>query len=353
MFEAMFSENELTRRSRSRLWTNRLWILSGALGAATLVSTVLVVHDTERQRAAAGMVAKAAASQTASTAAGRLEILALETFAPAAPWETRSSVTSAAALNALVHAQRGAAQCRCRDTLPADVFFRFDVNTGTLISSAPTSPLAPAIAAIARAEAERLRGATRSRVHFSASASLGNNGVVSIVQSGETGAPLAVFGLVANAGEIARVVFSRDSAGVEDRDFGAPQPARDTQLVEVRGEGSPTAIYGALRDDHPFRATVVPSAGPLQGLAITAALTRRQAIRSLMVSPARAVAPRHVQLGDAARDRVRDRLVATRTAARPNAIRFCRRSVARPPNAACANPHRRRNDGVATRARRN
>ena len=53
MFEAMFSENELTRRSRSRLWTNRLWILSGALGTATLVSMVLVVHDTERQRAAA------------------------------------------------------------------------------------------------------------------------------------------------------------------------------------------------------------------------------------------------------------------------------------------------------------
>ena len=94
MFEAMFSENELTRRSRSRLWTNRLWILSGALGTATVVSMVLVVHDTERQHAAAGMVAKAAANQAASTAAGRLEILALETFAPAAPWETRPSVTS-------------------------------------------------------------------------------------------------------------------------------------------------------------------------------------------------------------------------------------------------------------------
>jgi signal transduction histidine kinase len=107
---------------------------------------------------------------------------------------------------------------------------------------------------------------------------------VSIVQFDDAGAPLAVFGLVANAGEIARVVFGRDSAGQEDRDFGAPQPARDTQLVEVRGEGSPAPIYGVLRDDHPFRATVVPSAGPLQGLAITAGLTRRQAIRSLLVS---------------------------------------------------------------------
>ena len=132
MFEAMFSENELTRRSRSRLWTNRLWILSGALGTATLVSMVLVVHDTERQRAAAGMVAKAAANQAASTAAGRLEILALETFAPAAPWEARSSVSTPVALNALVHAQRGAAQCRCRDTLPADAFFQYEVKTGTL-----------------------------------------------------------------------------------------------------------------------------------------------------------------------------------------------------------------------------
>ena len=87
---------------------------------------------------------------------------------------------------------------------------------------------------------------------------------------------------VANAGEIARVVFGRDSAGARQiADFGQSQPALDTQLVEVRGEGSPASIYGALRDDHPFRATVVPSAGPLQGLAITAGLTRRQAIRSL------------------------------------------------------------------------
>ena len=284
MFEAMFSENELTRRSRSRLWTNRLWILSGVLGTATLVSTVLVVHDSERQRTAAGMAAKAVANQAASAAAGRLEILALETFAPAAPWEMRSSVTTPVALNALVRAQRGAAQCHCRDTLPADVFFRFDVKTGALNSSAPTTPSAPAIAAIARAEAERLRGVTRSRVHFSASESLGKNGVVTIVQSDEKGAPLAVFGLMANAGEIARVVFDRDTA-IEDRGFGAPQPALDTQLVEVRSDGSPASIYGVLRDDHPFRATLVPSAGPLQGLAITVALTRRQAIRSLMVSP--------------------------------------------------------------------
>jgi hypothetical protein len=96
------------------------------------------------------MVAKAAANQAASTAAGRLEILALETFAPAAPWETRSSVSTPVALNALVHAQRGAAQCRCRDTLPADVFFQYDVKTGTLNFSTTMTPPAPAIAARAR-----------------------------------------------------------------------------------------------------------------------------------------------------------------------------------------------------------
>ena len=69
MFGAMFSENELTRRSRSSLWSNRLWILSGVLALATIVSMVFVVHDSGRQRTAAAMVSKSAADQAAAVAA--------------------------------------------------------------------------------------------------------------------------------------------------------------------------------------------------------------------------------------------------------------------------------------------
>src|SRR3954451_33083 len=117
MFLTMFARNEpdphpFPSRSRSPLWTNRLWILSAALGAATLGSAAVMVHDTGRQHAAATMVAKARADQAVSAAAGRLEILALETFAPASPWETRASKTKQADVEALVRGQRAAAQCR-------------------------------------------------------------------------------------------------------------------------------------------------------------------------------------------------------------------------------------------------
>jgi len=287
MFGAMFSENELTRRSRSSLWSNRLWILSGVLALATIVSMVFVVHDSGRQRTAAAMVSKSAADQAAAVAAGRLEILALETFSPAEPWETRASLTASEALARLVRSQRGAAQCRCRDTLPADVFFRFDVNAGTLIvapvGAQPNAPAAPVIAAVAKAEAERAQARARSRVHFNAAASLGEHAAVTIVQSSETGAPLAVFGLVASAREIGRAVFGNAVMRAETRTHGT-EPARDTLLLDVSPEGSTTPIYSVARDDHPFRGTVIPSAGPLQGLAITAALTRRQAVRNLAVS---------------------------------------------------------------------
>ena len=152
----MFSENELTRRSRSRLWKSAL-DLPGALGTATLVSMVLVVHDatTAGRRGNGGEGGSQSSGVDCRWTPGDTRPRA---FAPAAPWETRSSVSTPVALNALVHAQRGAAQCRCRDTLPADVFFQYDVKAGTLNFSTTATPSAPAIVAVARAAAERSRG---------------------------------------------------------------------------------------------------------------------------------------------------------------------------------------------------
>lgn len=286
----MFAQNApLPSRSRSRLWTNRLWILAGALGAAAFGSTAVIVHDTGRQRAAGTMVSKARAEQAAAAATGRLEILALETFAPASPWEVRSARTKQSELDALVRGQRAAEQCRCRDALPADAFFRFDVASGALsvvpAASPPRNvPQASLIEAVARAEADRARGLGRPKVHLIAPASLGVQGAVTIVQSDENGAPLAVFGLVANARGIARAVFGDDSTRADARRSGATRDVGDTLLIEVRPDGS-APIYGVISDDHPYRATISHTAGPLQGLAITAALTRRQAVHSLAISP--------------------------------------------------------------------
>ena len=289
MFPTMFAQNELARRSRSRLWINRLWILSAALGAATLGSGVVIVHDTGRQRASAAVVAKSRAEQIASAAAGRLEILALETFAPAAPWETHRSMPAKTVLEALVRAQRDAEQCRCRDTLPANTFFHFDVQSGNL-STATTSTLASSdpptsvLEAIARAEANRAGTSGRSRAHFIATPPLGKHGIVTMVQSDEHGVPQNVFGLVSDAESIARAVFVGDSARSDALGPGLTLYGRDAVAVELKAEGAAPFIR-ALDRDRPFRATVSPAAGPLQGLAITAALTPRQAIRSLAVSP--------------------------------------------------------------------
>jgi signal transduction histidine kinase len=271
-------------RSRSRLWTGRLWILSAALGVATLVSTATIIHDTGRQRAAAALVAKSTAGQIVSTAGGRLEILALETFAPVTPWDTRSSAIRGAELSALVRAQHNAEQCGCRDTLPADAFFRFDAVTGKLelmsVVSAPSSaPPSSAIEAAARAEAGRTRTFGHSQIHFVAAGPLSQSGSVMIVQRDERGAPIAVYGLVATANSIARTVFANITAHVIVGNFFKP----DTLALYVTVDET-TPILGTLRDDHPFRATAIPLGGPLEGLRVTAALTPDQAGRSLHIS---------------------------------------------------------------------
>jgi hypothetical protein len=73
----MSVHSELGKRPPLPLWTNRLWVLSAVLGAATLGSTAAIIHDTGRQRNAARLVAKSTADQIVATAAGRLEMLAL------------------------------------------------------------------------------------------------------------------------------------------------------------------------------------------------------------------------------------------------------------------------------------
>src|SRR6185503_15802294 len=68
-----------------QLWSSRLWILSAALGATTVYTGVVTIHDTNQGRLALGLVTQATAMHLSTLASARLERLALEGFAPAGP----------------------------------------------------------------------------------------------------------------------------------------------------------------------------------------------------------------------------------------------------------------------------
>ena len=285
----VFAQNELPRQTRSRLWANRLWILSGVLGMTTLGATAAIIHDTSRQTAAARLVARATAHQVAAVAAGRLENLAIQTFAPVAPWETRIATSPEAELEALARSQDSSGACQCRDTLSADAFVRLDVASGKLdlrrrSKSIDSTELAARLREVALVEAERVSQPHRARVHFAAPAMLDGRGVVTIVRSGRNGRAVAVYGLVGDAHDIARTMFTIVT-GTRASETTSPETAMlDSASLEVRTEGSPAPLYGRMAENHVFRATSAPT-GPLEGLEITTALTRSQAVHSVFLSP--------------------------------------------------------------------
>ena len=283
----MFAQNELPRRTRSRLWANRLWILSGVLGMTTLGATAAIIHDASRQTAAAHLVARSTSRQLAVVAAGRLENLAIQTFAPVAPWESRTSASAAAELAALSRAQDSSGICQCRDTLSADAFFRFDLASAKLDvrrrSKADSVDLTTSLGEIALADAGRVSPPRHARVHFAVPAALPHRGVVTIVRSGANGRPIVVYGLIGDAHDLAKTIFTIVT-GARASDSTSPETMMlDSASLELRTEGSPAPIYGSADEGHSFRATTTP-AGALEGLAITAALTRRQAVRALFLS---------------------------------------------------------------------
>jgi signal transduction histidine kinase len=136
---------------------------------------------------------------------------------------------------------------------------------------------------IAVADARRVQPLHHARVHFAAAPGLGGRGVVTIVRSDATGAPAAVYGLVGDAHDIARTMFTIVTGARATDGASAESVTLDSASIEVRTEGSPAPIYGSPDETHSFRATSTP-AGALEGLAITAALTRGQAVRSLFLS---------------------------------------------------------------------
>ena len=278
------ANNEMPTRQRSRLWTNRLWVLSGLLGAATLASTAAIIHDSSRQISAGRLLARSAAQQAATIAAGRLQILALETFAPVAPWETTRANPAKVDLDALAGSQRDAVRCRCRDTLPVEAFFRFEVQSGELeLERIDTTAMISTeeIKKIARAESERPRS-SRTATHLVAMPS-GDRATVTIVRASQNGEASVIYGLAAGARAIAQTVFEGVMKPRAATSQTAPFNPLDSLVFEVRTPALSNALVGAVSPTNRFRATVYPS-GSLEGLGITAALTRPQAVHSLFVS---------------------------------------------------------------------
>ena len=108
-----------------RLWASRFWILAATLGAITLYTGVVTIHDGNQRGLAAGLVTQATAMHASTLASARLERLALEAFAPIGPLApTPVGSTTLATIYALARRQREGVACSCRELIPASGFFQ-------------------------------------------------------------------------------------------------------------------------------------------------------------------------------------------------------------------------------------
>jgi signal transduction histidine kinase len=270
---------------RSRLLSNRLWLLAAALGVASTLAVAFVIHDSRRLQAAAQSVARATAEQVAALTSGRIELLALETFAPVTPWSVQSPVPGRAAVNALVAAQREAQRCACRDTLPATEFFRFDPATGALDTSsvvAARALLPEVLARIARARADRPRVARQSSIHLTGGPPVSPQVVVTVVQYNSSGSPAAVYGLVAPARQLFAGLFDHQHTPQPNGAISIGVSTLDTASLRIQTLDS-AWVFGTIGMDHRFLGTVMPT-GPLEGLAVTVGLSTLQIPLRLFVS---------------------------------------------------------------------
>ena len=255
-------------RSRSSL----LWLLSAVLGAATLFAAVDTIHDTSQRRLALHFLARGMAEQAAALASGRLEVLALETFAPVTPWSTSAPAAGRAAALALAEAQREGERCGCRDVLPASGFFRVDVASGAIdfasvAGRADTTPLAATIVEVARRDAVRSR-APGSSVRLVADRRLGPDALVTVAQRDSGGAVETVYGAIVDARPAADLIFGRAGGGAHEAASGAAtaEPSagapgsgsaadRLRRLHRLHAPRDPHGVAGGGSGPHVLRAT--------------------------------------------------------------------------------------------------
>jgi signal transduction histidine kinase len=255
-------------------------MLSAALFAASVISTAMIIHDTSRQRAAVHSVVRSTAEQVVALAGSRLEILALETFAPAIPWSSARPAGDSA-LRAMARAQRSATRCRCRDTLSATEFFRYDLGSRVLsrhaADDAKASSDAPSSAALERValnEQTRAGAHPELAIHLVVGRDLGAHAALTAVEYDSAGRPFAVYGVLTRARALAIPLFRDAAARASLIDSAGRRASLRMIEFQVMGPDS-TTILNTLDDAYPFRATI-RSGGPLEGLTVTAALAADQ-----------------------------------------------------------------------------
>jgi signal transduction histidine kinase len=240
-------------RDRWRLRQNRLWILAALLAAATLYSSVGIVHDTSQRRVAARLVRKAAAERIVAYAASRLTASTLEMFAGASLADGASQV-------------------------PADERFRIDLSSGALDRRGARATPDSVLIRIARADATR--DAERPLVHLTTGRMVGESAVVTYVQFDTAGRPRTVFGFVAPARALGTWLFSDADRATTIVDMGERMVTLDSTSLAATGADS-VPLFGRLELGGRLPIVLTPR-GPLEGSSVALALGSWQFNKSLI-----------------------------------------------------------------------
>jgi signal transduction histidine kinase len=276
---------------RRRLPTGIWWLVVAAVGAATIWSMTSAVHDSGQRREAAVLAARAVVDHIATLVAGRLEVMAATTLAPALPWSSVAAPAPAEAVRALVEAQAEGIRCQCRPLAPASHFFAGSIDSGLAIAAVPRVDSAAdglSSAALTRVVQEELTASPagdRSVARLLANRSLPGQLILLVIRRDADGRGVAAYGLVAGARAMAMASFPHERLPADVPPSSARVIMLDTLSLEVTTADS-LRIFGALAPDRPFRASVQPG-GALAGLTLTVALSASQVPYRVFLEPGR------------------------------------------------------------------
>ena len=232
----MRASREWGGRRRWRPGNSGLWFLAAVLAAATVVSSVSIVHSSSQHRAVASLVSRSGADQVATRAAARLELLAARLFRS----DRRPSDSA-------------------KDSLPVAARFRFEVAAARLDLHPAGDGALPQPALLARLAGE----AVGAPLRLVLAPELGGQALLTTSGAGAE----RVDGAVLPAGPLLAELF-RQPAPAADPDSLVPEELGPGSLAVTAGADT---VLGGLAPERRARSTVRPG-GALDGLAITVAL---------------------------------------------------------------------------------
>lgn len=281
---------DLAGNRRTRSWSTRLWILSGLLGLLTAVHLVAVIHDDRTWRSSLRATAQATAEQHAERINERLQLFAMETFAPVYRFDSRlaGNAKATATLNQLIATQLANEQCHCKTTLPVAEFFRIEFRAGEGPNARPvvyrqksggafsatTRVVDSALLAIAKADVDRadVRNVQAVRLTFDPAAQ--GFAIATSVQRDSISSSNIVYGFVAQTHPLMQTLLSASILQLASGDS-LHSRTPDTLSLQI-GANDSSPLYGKLGDDRPYRGRVMMH-GPMDGLGVSVALSSSQA----------------------------------------------------------------------------